>query len=321
MSFDIEKLLYPPGDRKVDHEPHVFIAGLARAGTTILMRELYATGNYRSLTYRDMPFPLAPNLWGRISQSSRIQKDAAERAHGDSILVDHDSPEALEEVFWRVHCGPDYIRGDRLVPMCASSDVIADFRSYVSLLLKPHEEQRYLSKNNNNILRLETLSRCLPEAVVIVPFREPMQHANSLMRQHKRFKSQHDDDDFSLDYMTWLVHHEFGQDHRPFVFSEADLDQLKQFNPDTDPDYWLHLWIATYRHVVESAPGDCVFLSYERLCNDTETVWPSLCERLGLPEQPPPDSLRESKHGITGKAGGTMRAARELYDALSERGL
>jgi hypothetical protein len=321
LSFDIEKLMYPPGDRDIGREPHVFIAGLARAGTTILMRELYATGKYRSLTYRDMPFPLAPNLWSRISQLSQANKGPAERAHGDGILVDFDSPEALEEVYWRVHCGSDYIRGDRLVPMSASADIIADFRDYVSLLLKGHDEKFYLSKNNNNILRLETITRCLPATIVIIPFRDPTQHASSLMRQHQLFRSRHSDDDFSLAYMRWLVHHEFGQDHRPFVFSEADSNALKACDPDTDHEYWLRLWIVTYRQLLESAPVNCVFLSYERLCNDTQTVWPLLCERLGLPAQSLPQSLRQAQHDIEDAASDSLHEARELYSGLSERGL
>ena len=89
---------------QVDHnelvsKQHVFISGLARAGTTVLMRKFHATGLYRSLTYRDMPFVLAPNLWRRLSLISRREIENAERAHGDNLFVNIDSPESLDEVF------------------------------------------------------------------------------------------------------------------------------------------------------------------------------------------------------------------------------
>jgi hypothetical protein len=84
---------------KIVHEKHVFIAGLARAGTTILMRRFYASQAFRSLTYRDMPFVLAPTLWRKLAAQSGRNLVTAERAHGDGILVDIDSPESFEEVF------------------------------------------------------------------------------------------------------------------------------------------------------------------------------------------------------------------------------
>ena len=67
-------------------------------------------------------------------------------AHGDGILVNFDSPEALEEVFWRVTCGESYIRPNRLIPMSIDVDAKTDFIQYVSLLLKQHTGKRYLSK-------------------------------------------------------------------------------------------------------------------------------------------------------------------------------
>ena len=37
---------------------HVFITGLARSGTTILLNALYKSNIFASLTYSDMPFVL-----------------------------------------------------------------------------------------------------------------------------------------------------------------------------------------------------------------------------------------------------------------------
>ena len=106
-SFDIEQMLNPPP--ALADGRHVFVAGLARAGTTILLRALHDTGAFRSLTYRDMPFVLMPNLWAKLSRGSRQYQQQKERAHGDRIQVNFDSPEAFEEVFWRTFCGKDYI--------------------------------------------------------------------------------------------------------------------------------------------------------------------------------------------------------------------
>src|SRR5690348_14423268 len=55
LSFDLENALHPTkGDEDGAQQRPVFVTGLARAGTTLLMRLLYATGAFCSLTYRDM---------------------------------------------------------------------------------------------------------------------------------------------------------------------------------------------------------------------------------------------------------------------------
>jgi len=56
-----------------------------------------------------------------------------ERDNGDGIRIGFDSPEALEEVFWRVFRG-DYIRPDRLVSVRLPDASIVTFRAYVELI-------------------------------------------------------------------------------------------------------------------------------------------------------------------------------------------
>jgi hypothetical protein len=277
-TFDLEKSIYASKSHDVSAGRHVFVAGLARAGTTILMRKLYENGQFCSLTYRDMPFILAPNLWRGFTNFSRRKNVIQARSHGDGIKVDYDSPEALEEVFWRVFCGSDYINHDSLVPMSADNETVEKFRSFIAFILKDHNDKHYLSKNNNNILRLESITKAFPNALIVVPFREPVQQAYSLMNQHQRFVGIHSTDHFSKKYMTWLAHHEFGADHRPFIFKEStngeeNIDNLS---------YWLKLWVNTYSYIRENLPPEAILLSYESLCDDTEFVWGKLAEKIDL---------------------------------------
>lgn len=319
-SMDIDRMLHPVDPGAVADRSHVFVTGLARAGTTILMRQLHATGAFRSLTYRDMPFVLAPNLWARLSGGARRQMAARERAHGDGILVDFDSPEALEEVFWRVTCGDRYIRPDRLVPMQADSEEREAFRSYVAALLLADPGMRYLSKNNNNILRLPELAKTFPRATILIPFRDPLDHARSLMRQHQIFLTRHAEDRFARSYMKWLAHHEFGADHRPFVF---DTDgEPPPGNPASDLDYWLRLWQETYDFVLRTATEQGVFVCYERICDETEDVWPQLCARLDLPHTAPAETLRrKSTSSDAPEHAEQLAGCRALYSRLRDRAL
>ena len=270
-----------PGARAAVQAP-VFVAGLARAGTTLLMRLLHETGEFASLTYRDMPFPMAPSLWGRLNALSMKRGELAERAHGDGLLVDFDSPEALEEVFWRVHCARDYLSSGHLRPMAVTADVARKFRRYVGCICHHHGRPRYLSKNNNNILRLAGLKQAFPDAVLLAPFREPVQQAWSLLSQHRRFSELHAQDRFARDYMGWLVHHEFGGDHRPFLWPNG---QTATASPE-QLDYWLTQWLNTYGALLRMQSDQpslgLGFVSYERLCARPREVWQSLAARAAL---------------------------------------
>ena len=76
------------------NEHHIFVSGLARSGTTILLNALYESDEFASLTYRDMPFVLAPNLWSKLS-NGKEKNNKVERAHGDGIKVSTESPDCL----------------------------------------------------------------------------------------------------------------------------------------------------------------------------------------------------------------------------------
>jgi len=241
-SFDVERKLFAERPIKSIQAKHVFVSGLARSGTTMLMQALYDSREFSALTYRDMPFVLAPNTWAKVTGRSRRHIDDVERAHGDGIQIDFDSPEALEEVFWRVF-GGDYIREDRLASVRLTDESIAAFRVYVDLINRRYNKRRYLSKNNNNVLRLAGLPSIFPNAIILVPFRDPLRQARSLLTQHHRFIDRNRYDRFVRRYMTWLVHHEFGSDHRPFEWGAA---VGTKYVP-TELEYWLAQWVSVYR--------------------------------------------------------------------------
>jgi len=273
MSFEFEQLFCANSLKKQDGNP-VFINGLARSGTTILKRIFHSTEQFRSLSYRDMPFVLMPGLWKKLSTPFHLQQETKERAHGDGIHFNVESPEAFEEVFWKTYAANNYLFADHLTPHTASKELIEQFRLFVRHVIASADapqETRYLSKNNNNILRLSSIRQAFPESLIIVIFRNPLQQAFSLLQQHIQFSQQHDTDVFGQDYMEWLGHHEFGKTHRIFRFGEQWNVCLENATPD-NINYWLALWINTYRYLLDTSPKDAVFVAYEELCNQPEKV-------------------------------------------------
>ena len=95
-SFDLEQLLF---DGHEVEDNHIFVTGLARSGTTVLLNAIYESEEFSSLSYSDMPFVLAPNIWSKLHTQEK-SLDYIERAHNDGILISTSSPEAFEEIFW-----------------------------------------------------------------------------------------------------------------------------------------------------------------------------------------------------------------------------
>ncbi len=134
ITFDVERSLFATNQTNNDH---VFVSGLPRSGTTILLNAIYESNEFSSLSYVDMPFVLAPNLWSKLSLNKK-DIDFVERAHGDGIRVSTESPEAFEEVFWMT-----FVEDDK--------DTREKFKNYVQLVNRRYQKARYLSKNNQNI--------------------------------------------------------------------------------------------------------------------------------------------------------------------------
>ena len=72
--------------------------------------------------------------------------DFKERAHGDGIKISSESPEAFEEVFWKTFADEE------------EEELAEKFRIYVRNIMHKYKKKRYLSKNNQNIRRLELIS-------------------------------------------------------------------------------------------------------------------------------------------------------------------
>jgi len=68
--FDVERRLFAARSTASVAAKHVFVSGFAKSGTTVLMRALYDSRAFSSLTYRDMPFVLALNTWAKVTERS-----------------------------------------------------------------------------------------------------------------------------------------------------------------------------------------------------------------------------------------------------------
>jgi hypothetical protein len=281
------------------YENHVFVSGLARSGTTILLNALYKSGEFASLSYQDMPFVLAPNLWSKLSLDKE-DTDFVERAHSDGIKVSTESPEAFEEVFWITFSEDE-------------KDTKEKFKNYVQLINQKYYKKRYLSKNNQNIGRVEFISKIFPHSKILIPFRNPIQHAYSLLSQHKRFIEDSKKDKFISNYMKWIGHTEFGPNYIPIHEKNLCYEDNLTIN------HWLEQWYLTYKNCFNNLQDNenVYFICYEKLCNTSE-YWLDILKTLNIKDKYDFEFKESNKVISLEMDGDITHKGLSLYEELSQ---
>ena len=242
--FEIEKIFYLNKKKlDIENETHIFITGLPRSGTTILLNFIYSTNEFASLTYGSMPFLLSPNF-SKFFNKNEIKK--IERIHKDGIYYDSNSPDTFDEVFFNNE--EQFVKKELL--------------NYIKLILTSRNKFKYLSKNNLNYSRIDLIRSIFPNAIFIIPIREPLQHAYSLLTQHLNFISLQKKNDFIRRYMNYLGHNEFGLNHRPW----NNFINFKDFN---NINYWLEQWFMFYKFLLDNfkSQKNIHFVVHEELKN------------------------------------------------------
>lgn len=254
----------------------VIVSGLARSGTTSLMNRLTENNLFASLSYANMPFLTAPNLWSKIYKPKNSEQK--ERSHNDGILIGLESNEALEEYFFKVVSNDAYIKEDTLIKYDLTQEQYLDYIKYQAIVRK-EDQKIYLAKNNNFILRYDSIRTFNKDFKVVFMFRDPLSHAGSLLEKHKEYNELQKQDAFVLEYMNWLGHHEFGLNQKRFQFTEESQSYSSE---KSGLDYWLQVWINYYSYLLTIDRSGVIFVDYDFYCQYPEKVLESIYEKLGV---------------------------------------
>lgn len=234
----------------------VWVTGLARSGTTILLEVLARHPHFATHRYRDFPPVLTPWSWNWfIDRAGTAEEPARERAHGDGIRVTAESPEAFEEVVWMAFF-PDLHRPDASAELMAGdgNPRFEDFyRDHIRKILLIRGGARYLAKANYNVTRLAYLVELFPDARFIVPFRNPVRHIASLMSQHGRFRDEHRRDDRLRRHMSRGGHFEFGLDRRPINHGDLQTTRkiMELWDAGREVEGWALYWKGIHEYIVD----------------------------------------------------------------------
>ena len=285
--------------RAVPIDRPVFIAGLARSGTTALLRKLCEVPAFASHRYGDFPFLFTPYSWSRLRRLGPARpQPQRERMHKDGILVTDESPEAMEEVLWMAFF-PHLHDPARSNLLDASIDepVFESFLAdHIRKLVLVRGAQRYLSKNNYNVSRLGYLSRIFPDARFLLPVRHPVAHVASLAKQHALFCTIQQGNPAAREQLRMRGHFEFGLDRRPI--NPGDHDTIAAIEScwrrGEEVRGWAKYWALLYGHIADRLDGDAELaarsrlIRYEDLCDRAVDTMADICRHIGLPASEAP---------------------------------
>lgn len=230
----------------------VFIAGLARSGTTILLEKLATGKGVATHRYRDFPFIMTPIRWNKFLRFFGAKQVPSERPHQDKIKITRDSPDAFEEPIWQ-HFFPHLHQAStsHVLHSETKNDEFATFyHQHLQKILMLRDGDRYLSKGNYNLSRIEYIASLYPDAVFIVPIRHPFTHVESLVRQHELFKKYSDTDPKIPNYLRAVGHYEFGPQRVPIHISDAGAVEIEEaWDRGDDLLSYAIQWREVYEHI------------------------------------------------------------------------
>lgn len=285
-------LKYDIIDKKV--EKPVFVCGLARSGSTILLEILNSHPDFCSFQYRDYPYLHFATFWDFINKFAPRAAKKVERAHKDRIMIDMNSPEALDEIIWmsffdHLHepAANNILDGDVEAPKFQEF-----FKDTILKLLALRKAKRYVSKNNANTARVGFIQKMYPDARFVIPVRDPVTHIYSLIKQHKLLSEQQKTDERGTRYMRRHGHFEFGLDFRPINFGNPEMTNqiLSYWNMGDIVSAYALYWSETYSHLFDTVQADenlkknALFIRYDDFCNNTEERLAELLEFCAITE-------------------------------------
>jgi hypothetical protein len=269
----------------------IFVAGLARSGSTLLHEIVASHPGVATHRAKDYPMVYTP-FWWRQATSKRPPSKPRERAHQDRIVITSESPEALEEMLWMAFypgCH-DPARDNRLDANRRHRSFEAFYALHIRKLLLAEKATRYAAKANYHVARLPYLARMFSDAKILIPVRAPATHIASLMRQHARFSSGQRNNSRALAFMQRTGHFEFGRDRRPINLGNQQRVKaiLNAWSRGEEVLGWALYWDMVYAYLNELLASQprirsmARIVRYEDVCACPEKTISALLDQCRL---------------------------------------
>jgi hypothetical protein len=274
-------------------ERPVYVCGLARSGTTLLLEALAAAPDFTTHRYSDYPLLWTPYWWNWLRARLPLPaQTAVERAHRDRLTVTANSPEAFEEIFW-MHFFPGRhdVAVNQVLDSASDNPAFADFyTAHIRKLLVVRQARRYLAKGNYNLTRIGYLRQLFPDARFVIAVREPHAHVASLVKQDGLFGAWARSDPAIATHLARCGHFEFGPHKR--AVNVGDPEQAAEiqacYASGRVVEGYARQWASSYGWLLQALATDhdlarsCRWVRYEQLCQNPARTLRQVYAHAGL---------------------------------------
>ncbi len=285
LKVDIDKL-------KIDRP--IYITGLARAGTTIVLEMLSKHLDLASHRYKHLLVPYIPHWISQIVNKTKIYTIPFERLHNDGIIVTRESPEAVEEILWVKFFKNIHNENiSNVISVNVSNPKFINFYvNHIRKLMINQKSSRYLAKNNYNVTRMEYLLRIFPSSKFLLIIRNPVDHIASLIKQTKLFKKIEQENPLLKKWLRILGHYEFGQRRVCINLGNTELiHKIRELwrNKKTYVKGWAYYWYSIYNFVANHLDANkklkkaTLIVRYDDLCETPAKIIDKILEHTELP--------------------------------------
>lgn len=270
----------------------IYIAGLARSGSTILLEAIAAQPSVTTHQYRDFPAIYTPYWWNSGQNNTPCDETPQERAHKDGLLVTSQSPEAMEEMLWMSFFSQAHQpqQSQVLTENTSHPKFEKFYVDHIRKLLLVRKGNRFASKENYNVTRMKYLRKLFPDVKFVIPIRSPLNHIASLMKQHKLFCEGEKKYPRALEHMRRVGHFEFGLDLRLInTGNDAVLSEIEDlWKRGEDVRGWARYWASLHQFLYHQLSSDSdlrnatIIVSYEKLCESPHQTLADLMSHCQL---------------------------------------
>ena len=276
---------------KVDRP--IYVTGLARAGTTLTLEMLSQHPDVATHRYLNMVMPYAPRWIQKIADKTPIMLSPTERVHKDRIMVNRNSPEAVEEIFWQRFFESTLDETESNVMKCDSSNPEFEvfYNEHIRKLVQYQSRTRYAAKNNYNVARMEYLQKIFPSVKFLIIVRNPFDHIASLSKQDVILSEVERNDPRLLDWTKIIGHREFGTAKICInLDDEALVHEIRDDWRDKTAYVkgWAKYWASVYSHVHNTLKHNqelakaALVVRYETLCEKPDETIDRIFEHAEL---------------------------------------
>lgn len=279
---------------KIDINRPIYITGLARAGTTIILEMLSKHPDLASHRYKYLVMPYLPYWVNQMAKAFRMYTEPFERFHKDGIFVTGESPEAVEEIFWQKFFDDIHNENSSNVMngITDNPQFESFYRNHIRKLILTQKKSRYLAKNNYNVTRLEYLLRIFPSSKFLLIIRNPINQIASLIKQTKIFTQFGQEGPLLNDWLRIVGHHEFG--HHQVCINAGNTELIQKIRKlwsrkKTYVKGWAYYWRSIYNFIANNLDTNkklkkaTLIVRYDELCDTPAEIIDQILEHTELP--------------------------------------